>query len=320
MRPVKVEEMELLVRVAETGSMSRAAQQLHLTPAAISAAVQRIEQSVGVRVFERTTRSLRPTAEGQVVIEGCRNVVDVWQRTLDEARGHRSDLEGTVHLSAPTDTTYHIIESVLVDLCAANPRLRVIVDPSDIVKDIHRNAIDIAIRYGRLDDSTLRARKLAECPALLVAAPSYVAEFGAPESPESLCQHRCLTLQLSNMPVSSWTLYDERGSAHELSFESPLCGDGYLTRRWALAGLGITLKSLFDVIDDLEAGRLVQILPAYLGRPYAIHAVFPSRQFQTARVRSVHAAIEAHLAPRVARCQTWLDRRKANAAHRAKRA
>ncbi len=298
--------MELLVRVGETGSMTLAAQQLGLTPAAVSAAVQRIEKAIGVRLFERTTRSLHPTDEGLAIIGGCRDVIDRWQRALDNARGHRAELEGAIHLSAPTDTTYQILQSVVVDLCQEHPRLRVVLDTSDAVHHLHRDAIDMAIRYGPLKDSTLSARKLAKCPGILVAAPSYLAKRGAPDTPRDLAEHRCLTLQLASVPMVSWQLHGN-GEVHVLTLESPLCGDGYLARRWAVAGMGIAFKSLFDVIDDLEHGRLVRVLPDYSTEPMAIHAVFPSRRFQTARVQAMHTAIASHFAARAARCQAWLE-------------
>lgn len=299
--------MELLVRVAETASMTLAAHQLHLTPAAVSAAVQRIENAIGVRVFERTTRSLHPTDEGRVVVDGCRDMVELWQRTLDDARGHRTELEGTVHLSAPADTTYEILESVMAELCDAHPKLQVVLHTGDAVQHLHRDAIDMAIRYGPLQDSTLTARKLATLPNILVASPRYVAAHGVPRTPAELREHRCLTLQLSSVPVVSWQLRRD-GEVHAIDLRSALCGDGYLARRWAIAGKGIALKSLFDVVDDLEAERLVRVLPDYTGESMAIHAVFPSRRFERARVRALFAAIAPRFARRAARCEAWLQR------------
>lgn len=297
--------MELLVRVAETGSMTLAAHQLHLTPAAVSAAVQRVENAIGVRVFERTTRSLHPTDEGRVVIDGCKELVDLWQRTLDDARGQRTDLEGTVHVSAPADTTYVLLESMTAELCDEHPKLQVVLHTGDAIQHLHRDAIDMAIRYGPLQDSTLSARKLADLPTLLVASEDYLERHSPLTTPEDLTDHRCLTLQLSSVPVSSWQLHG-KGEVHNVDLASPLCGDGYLARRWAVAGKGIALKSLFDVIDDLEAGRLVAVLPEYLGASTAIHAVFPSRRFQRARVRALYSAIAPHFAARVERCEAWL--------------
>ncbi|MEO1234526.1 MAG: LysR substrate-binding domain-containing protein [Myxococcota bacterium] len=109
---------------------------------------------------------------------------------------------------------------------------------------------------------------------------------------------------MSSVPTISWELQG-RGETHSVLLQSPLCGDGFLTRRWALEGLGIACKSLFDVIDDLESGRLMRVLPEFSGKSYPIHAVFPSR-IQTARVRALYDAILAHFEPRAERCAAWL--------------
>lgn len=304
---MKTEEMELLVRVAETGSMTRAARQLQRTPAAVSAAVQRIEGQLGVRIFERTTRSLHPTEEGQVVLEGCADVLSRWRRTLDDARDQRTDLAGTVHIAAPTDTAVQVLTPVLAQLGGAHPRLRVVVSASDTVQHLGRDALDLAIRYGRLPDSTLSARRLARVPIVLVASPAYVASRGAPADIADLGAHRCLTLHKADQPQVAWWLTRD-GETTRVPIDSPLCGDGLLARRWALDGLGIAHKSLLDVIDDLEAGRLVRVLPGVTGGMGDIHAVSPSRTFQPARVRAVREALVDAFAARSARCGSWLAR------------
>ncbi len=299
--------MQLLVRVAEAGSMTRAAQQLHLTPAAVSAAIQRIETSLGVRMFERTTRSLQPTDEGLVIIEGCVQVVEAWQRTLHNARGEHDGLEGSVHLSAPADTTYQVLQSVVAEFAEQHPKVRIVLHSSDVVQHLHRDAIDMAIRYGALQDSTLSARRLAASPSVLAAAPAYLDAMGTPETVDALVEHRCLTIQLYGAPVLSWTLHRE-AQTQTINVEGGLCGDGYIARQWALQGRGIVLKSLFDIVDDLEAGRLVQVLPEYTAGPFAIHAVFPSRRFLPARVRALDNAITQQFNHRSARCEAWLAR------------
>jgi DNA-binding transcriptional LysR family regulator len=304
---MKLEELALLLRVAETASMTMAARHLRVTPAAVSAVIKRVEEELGVRLFERTTRTLQPTEEGLVVLEGCRDVVERWQRTLEQATGARRDLTGTVHLSAPADTTYQLLAPVVVALSRAHPQLQVVVHSTDALQHLHRDAIDMAIRYGPLTDSELAARKLVECPGVLVAAPSYLARRGHPKTPDELADHRAITLQLSSVPVAMWALYGD-GRTHQVPTRSPLCGDGYLARRWALEGQGIALKSLFDVIDDLEAGHLIHVLPAYSSGPGAIHAVFPSRRYQPARVLALDAAVTTAFRARFARCTRWLSR------------
>ncbi len=303
---MKIRDMELIVRVAETGSMTVASQQLHVTPAAVSAAVQRIEGALGVRLFERTTRSLHVTDEGVRVIDGCLDVLERWQRTVEAVREQRTGVSGVIRVSAPADTTYQVLESVVVAVCAEHPALRVILDTSDAVKHLHGDAIDMAIRYGSLSDSTLAARKLAECPAILVASPAYLAKEGTPERPKDLTEHRCLTLQLSSEPTVRWQLFG-RGEHHELNLDSALCGDGYLARRWAVAGMGIARKSLFDVIDDLEAGRLVRVLPTFTTGAIPIHVIFPSGRHMPARVRALDREFAAAFQQRSDRCDAWLQ-------------
>lgn len=286
--------------------MTLAARQLRQTPAAVSGTVQRIEERLGVRLFERTTRSVHLTDEGEIVIEGCRKMLAQWQSVLDDTRDHQTDLQGTVHLSAPADTTYGCLQSVVIELCARHPGLRVVFDVSDAVQHLHRDAIDLAIRYGSLKDSSLTARKLVALPNLLVASPDYLEQHGVPESLDAIQAHRCLTLQRANEPTVSWC-FEQGDRTRTIEISSPLCGDGYLVRQWAVAGLGLALKNLFDVIDDLEAGRLVRVLPAYTGSEQPIHVVFPSRRFLPARTRALDAAITERFASRAARCRTWLS-------------
>lgn len=302
---MKTDEMELLVRVAETGSMTLAAKQLHLTPAAVSAAVRRLEESLGLRLFERTTRSVHPTDEGLVILEGCQEVIDRWQRTIEEVRGAAGELVGDVHVSAPADTAYQMLAPVVAEVSEAHPRLRVVVHVSDAVAHLHREAIDMAIRYGALQDSSLSARKLADVPGVLVASPGYLERHGAPDSPEELTEHRALTLQLASVPVTSWALVG-RGETRAVELRRTICSDGYLARQWALQGEGIAMKSLLDVIDDLEAGTLVRVLPEFAVGPMPVHVVFPSRRYPRARVRALDAALETAFAERVQRCEAWL--------------
>jgi len=297
--------MHLLVRVAETGSMTLAAKQLHLSPAAVSGTIRRVENELGVRLFERTTRTVRPTDEGLTIIEGCRDVVGRWNQVLDSARGPDAALDGPVRLSAPADTTYAVLESVVVELSDKHPRLQVVLDISDTVQHVHREAIDIAIRYGPLKDSSLTARKLVQLPAVLVASPSYLESAGPLSRPDALAHHRCLTLPRAGVPATSWRLHSG-DTLHDVELRRTLCADGHLVRQWAIAGRGIAYKNLFDVIDDLETGRLTRVLPAFTGRHTAIHAVFPSRRFLPARVRALDAAITERFEARAARCRAWL--------------
>lgn len=156
---MNVDDMKLLIQVNETGSMTRAAKHLNVTPAAVSAAVGRIEESIGVRLFERTTRSVRATDEGLALIETCHELVARWQNTLEDVQGGAKPLSGTIRIAVPSDTAFQIVAPSVVDLSKAHPGLRVVLHSSDSVQSLHRDAIDMAIRYGPLPDSSLSARR-----------------------------------------------------------------------------------------------------------------------------------------------------------------
>lgn len=203
---MKTRDMTLLVRIAETGSMTLAAKQLHVTPAAVSATVQRIEESLGVRLFERTTRTLHVTDEGGVIVEACQDILARWQRTLEDVRADHHELEGEVHFSAPADTTYNILQPVMAAMSARHNNLRIVMHTGDTVHHRYKDAIDMAIRYGPLQDSTLTARKLSDFPYILVASPSYLAEAGVPRDVHELHRHRQISIQLNSVPMSSWAL------------------------------------------------------------------------------------------------------------------
>jgi len=304
---MKIRDMELLIRVAEAGSMTQAAGQLDLTPAAVSAAVQRIERTIGLRMFERTTRTLRATDEGLVILEGCEDAVRRWQRALDEAHGRSAVLEGTLRIAAPADTTHLVVSDTVARFAGLHPGVRVIVRPTDVLQNVLEDALDVSVRYGALSDSTLVARKLAQSPRVLVASPTYIERCGAPQTLDELANHRLLTLQLGNSPERVWPLQASGGELTSLSVESPLCGDGLLVRRWAVAGHGITFKGLIDVIDDLESGRLVRVLPSFDGPMSPIHAVLPSRTYISTRVRVLVELLAEAFSEREARCDAWLS-------------
>lgn len=303
---MRLEDMQLLLRIAETGSMTLAARQMHLTPAAVSASLRRLEQELDTRIFERSTRALRPTDEGLIVLAGARDVLGRWQETLEEIQGESAQLTGTVHISAPGDTAYQIVAPAIIELAKQYPKLQVVMHCADSLHHLQRDAIDMAIRYGKLQDSSLTARKVSHRPCILVASPSYFAKHPRPISPQDLLEHQTITLQLGEKMLDTWVLTHKQ-KKHRVTLHQPLCADGHLARQWALQGRGIAFKSLFDVIDDLEQGTLVNALPGFFGPDAPIHTVFPSRQHVPTRVRAVEKFLRQHFVARDARCDSWLE-------------
>jgi len=279
-----IDDLILFLRVADALSISGAARQLDMTPAAVSAAIKRIEKTLRSKLFERTTRVIRLTPQGESFRKTCQHMLEIWANGKLALHQKQAEIEGDIHIAAPTDTTYRLLAKWISVFLEDYPSLNVIFHTSDYFHDVIKDGIDLAIRYGSLDDSSLVARKLTECHRTVIASPSYVARYGEPQSPQDLAHHNCLTLRVRGQKKATWILTHEQ-STFPIDVSGQLCGDGSLVRQWALEGRGIAYKAFIDVAEDIQSGRLIQLLPAYTGELIPIHVVLPSSQYVPQRVR-----------------------------------
>ena len=282
-----IDDLALFVRLGQSGSLSAAARQLEVTPAAVSAALKRIEGQLGVRLVERTTRSIRLTAEGERFLQTCEAMLLTWARgraTLNQ--GVRA-VEGRIRIAAPTDTSLQFLCAWLGEYKLLYPRIQITVMVGDRMHEMMREGVDIAIRYGELTDSSMVCRRLASSERVLVAAPAYLKLFGTPHMPSDLHTHRCLAWLTRDQPKSQWSFQSPAGSTETVAIRPALCGDSALVRAWALQGEGIAYKALIDVGDDIRAGRLVRLLADHVGEPVPINAILPSARYLPARVRTM---------------------------------
>jgi len=282
---LQLSQLQLFVRLADAGTLSAAARQLQLTPAAASAALKRLEASLAVRLVERSTRSMRLTPEGELLREHAERALGV----LDDARSllgaQRERLEGEVHMAAPSDLGRELLSPMLDKFLARHPGLRIALHVSDSRQDLLRERVDIAVRYGELRDSTLVARLLHTTCGVLVASPEYVARHGAPQHPTDLTQHNCLTLHRSERPHLLWEFVREGVEVGVKVHGNRRADDGALVRQWAVQGLGIALKARLDVLGDLRSGRLVELMPQWTSYQYPLHAIVPTQRHLPLRVR-----------------------------------
>lgn len=293
---LQLSQLELFLRVADAGSLSAAARQLHLTPAAASAALKRLETLVEVRLVERSTRSLRLTPEGQLLREHAQQALGV----LDDARtllgAQRERLEGDLHLAAPSDLGRSVIAPMLDGFLARHPDLRLAMQLSDRMHDLKRDRVDLAVRAGMLPDSGLVARPLHTTTRVLVASPGYLARHGTPAHPGDLAHHACISLYLNGQAQLQWPLWQGSESLTVRIGGNRRADDGALVRAWAVQGHGIALKARLDVLADLRAGRLVVVLPQWHGGRFPLHAVMPSNRHVPMRVRRLLEALVAGFA------------------------
>jgi molybdate transport repressor ModE-like protein len=280
-------DFHLFVQIAQCGSLSGAARQAGITAAGVSARLKRMEGELQVRLVERTTRSARLTAEGERFLQTCEAMAMTWARGKASLRRGAKSLEGQIRLAAPSDTSMQMLCPWLADYGSRHPGLRITVLVADRMHDVNREAVDVAIRYGELEDSSMVSRLLCQSDRVLVAAPSYLARAGKPSQPADLTQHRCLAWLRRDQPKAHWSFGMPDGRTESVVVDAVLCGDGSLVRSWALCGAGIAYKARADVLGDLRDGRLVQLLPHLSGEAVPISAVILSRRYLPARVRSL---------------------------------
>lgn len=275
-------DMEIFARVVSAGGMSAAGREMGLSPAVVSKRLRRLEDRLGTRLMQRTTRQISLTEAGVGFYE---RVVAILA-SIDEAEAYvtrRSSLaRGTLKVSAPTSFGRMHIAPHLGPFLAENPDLSVHLDLSDEFVDIVGDGFDLAVRIAELSDSSLVARRLAPIHRVLCAAPDYLARRGTPATIADLADHACLTAA----PQDHWRLEGPEGIVTVKPVGPIQTNSSEVVREAVLAGLGIALRSTWDVGPDLSAGRLRLVLPNYrASRHVAVHAVYPSRRFLPAKVR-----------------------------------
>ena len=290
---LQLNQLQLFLRLADAGSLSAAARQLQLTPAAASASLKRLEAALRVRLVERSTRSLRLTAEGELLREHAQRSLGALDDALALLGAQRERLEGEIHLAAPSDLGRTVLGPMLDDFLARHPGLRLALHLSDAMHDLRRERVDVALRYGVLRDSGLVARHLHTTTRVLVAAPAYLAAHGTPAHPSELERHNCLVLNPGGRSALTWSF--ARGVQVRVQ-GNRRADDGALVRQWALEGRGIALKARLDVREDLRAGRLVELLPGWAGEGLPLQAILPDNRHVSLRVRRLVDELAARFA------------------------
>lgn len=282
--PDRAREMEVFSSVAQSGSFSAAGRSLSLTPSAVSRTIDRIEARLGVRLMLRTTRALTLTAEGQTYLGAARRIL----ADLDDAEQSIADQgapRGRVRVSAALAHGRMTVVPLLGEFVRRYPHILVDISLTDAVVDVAAGQADVAIRFGRLVDSPLTARRLGDTGRTIVASPAYLARRGTPQVPEDLHDHDCLNFNFRRVePV--WP-FRRDGRDYALTVSGSVeANNGETLTQLALAGAGVTRVGNFSVADAIDDGRLVPLLEDFNpGDREPIHAVFVGGANMPARVR-----------------------------------
>ena len=287
--------MAVFACVVEQRSMSAAARSLQMSTSAVSQQVRQLERANGVTLLHRSTRKLTLTAAGEQFYEACAAMVVAARRAQQGLALSRDAPSGELRLSAPIGFARHVAPA-LGDTLAAHPALtlKLLVDDKRI--DLIDARVDLAVRFGRLADSSWVARRLCGFEWLLCAAPSWLASHPAPQRPEDLLTHQWLAFAVEGNALQLQLMGPQR-ETRILRVEARITSNNqYSLQQMCLSGLGLARMARVDVADDLRAGRLIQLLPEWTMESLDVWAVTPQRDAQPAKVRVAIDALQAYLA------------------------
>jgi DNA-binding transcriptional LysR family regulator len=277
----KLKELETFLRVAQKGSLSAAAREEQVTPAIIGRRLDALEDRLDVRLLIRTTRKLTLTQEGEAFLEDCQRILTDLANAEAQISLGSAHASGHLKVTAPAGFGRKHVAPLMLEFLRAHPEVSASLDLSDRTVDLVNEGVDCAVRLGGLADSSLVAVRLGEMRRVVVGSPAYFQQRGVPRSLDDLHAHDCLALATQ----SGW---DFQSAGKSILFKPPgrfACNDGAVLHEWALAGMGLAWRSLWEVGEDLRWGRLVSVLDNHATAPVGIHAVFPQRRHLPLRVR-----------------------------------
>lgn len=292
---VNLNRLQVFVAVVEAGSMTAAADRLGIAKTMVSTHMQRLEAEVRASLLVRTTRRVSVTEAGKAFYEASRQILDAAQDAISAVGQNAESLHGTLRVATPIDYGATVVAPVLVALRKRHPELKVELLSGDRLVDLVADGVDVAIRLGRLTDSSHRAAKIGTFERWLVASPAFVAASGLPTTPAALTALPFIALSVLPKPLS-FLLEGPGGETQNVRFSGAFLADtAPACRAAALAGGGIALLTDFSVGEDVRDGRLIRLLPHWAPAPGEIHAIFPATPYLVPRVRSLIDALKAHV-------------------------
>lgn len=282
-----VTTLKIFRRVYELRNMSAAARDQRVSPAVASSRMAELENHLGVRLFNRTTRSLSPTEHGRLFYEGSGKILDTIEEAESAIADHAKSPRGSIYVAAPLGIGRRLIAPAVPDFKIAYPNTDIRLRMSDRKIDLTAEGLDIMFFLGTPIDSTHRLRTIAECPRVLCAAPNYIAQHGMPQNGTDLIadKHACLLLRYPGVTEFQWSLYT---AGHPKSY--PVSGpfesdDGDVLTEWALAGHGIINKPTFEIANHLNDGTLVEVATQTPPTPVFLGCLYPHKKHQDPKIR-----------------------------------
>ena len=289
--------MIVFARVVEAKSFSTAARQLGMSKSTVSKHVSRLEDRLGARLLNRTTRRLSPTEVGLAFYERCARIATEVEEAEAAAMRLQSSPRGTLKVNAPMSFAVLHIAPAIPEFVARHPELSVDMTMNDRVVDLIDEGFDLAVRIGELPDSSLITRRLAANRLVVCAAPAYLARHGAPRVPAELGAHNCLGYTLGATP-NEWRFLGPGGEHRVRVSGNFQANNGDALRRAAREGLGVVTLPTFIAGEDLRSGALRAVLADYALPESAVYAVYPHNRHLSTKVRAFVDFLVEHFGPR----------------------
>ncbi|MBU6952063.1 LysR family transcriptional regulator [Hahella sp. HN01] len=281
----RFEEMQIFAKVVETGSITRAAQVLDIAKSAVSRRLAELESRLGVQLLVRTTRKLTLTETGRSYYERCLRLLEDLAELEEAVTSEHKSLSGKLKIAAPFTFGMMHLGCVFNDFMQMHPNLNFDINFNDRQVDIVQEGYDLAIRIGRLVDSTLIARPICKIHTVICASPAYLEKFGEPKTPEELTQHR--VIHYSNLPNSIWRFWNSKGECIEVSVNPWLQANaGDYLRQAAVNGYGIMTQPNFILYKEIASGALKPILTEYQLVESNAYLIYPHTRHLSHRVRT----------------------------------
>ena len=282
-----IDNIRTFVRVYELGSMSAAGRDLRISPAVTSSRISQLEDHLGVRLFQRTTRSLTPTEQGESFYRGASDILEAVEAAEAQIVTYTENPKGSLYVAAPLGVGRRLIAPLVPDFIALYPEVSIRLRLTDRKVDLTTEGLDLAFFLGQPEDSNLRIRKISDVERVLCAAPDYLEKRGMPAHGDDLVSggHECLNLRYPGATEFQWRLVTPSGAKRFRvagRFESD---DGDVLTDWALAGHGVVMKPVFEVADHLRAGRLVPVATATPPEPIQMACLYTHRRGQDPKSR-----------------------------------
>lgn len=289
----KFSEMTMFSTIIKHNSLAAAGREIGLSPASTTTKLKNLEAKLEVKLLNRSTSHISLTEAGELYYKASINILNDINAIENLVQNQSNGLKGSIKISAPKDVGKNYILPIINEFSRLYPDIKLYVYLDDKVTNIQESGMDIIIRYGELDDCNLISRRLAISKRVLCVSPEYIANHGEPLTPKELIDHQCLVMINSNhKELNTWHFRKKGTSKKESISIEPvkLSDDGEIIRLWALEGMGIALKSLIDIKQDIHTGKLITILDKYIINFNAstedtvnLNIIYLSRKFQPKR-------------------------------------